>query len=143
MTPPVKYTTTVSAEKTAAEIQSALAKFGAQRIALDYQNGRPSGLSFALQLEDWGLRLYDLPVDIDAMHGLLKRTAPRGKMQSREQAERVAWRVLLVWVQAQLALISSQMVQLEDVMLPYMQIDSAGTTLRDAFRDSAGRLELR
>lgn len=141
--PPVRYTTTIPAERTAAEIQNALAKFGAQRIAIDYQNGQPSGLSFALQLEDWGLRLYELPVDVDAMHSLMKRAGlPRGKMQSREQAERVAWRVTLTWVQAQLALIASQMVRLEDVMLPYMHVDSVGTTVRDVFRDQGGRLEL-
>jgi hypothetical protein len=139
--PPVRYTTTISVDKTVAEIQGMLGKHGASRIAVDYQDGTPSGLHFALTTK-YGVRLYELPVDTEAMHALLRRTAPRGKLQSVEQAERVAWRVVQSWLAAQLALIASQMVQLDEVMLPYMRIDNTGRTLMDAYRETDGHLEL-
>lgn len=138
--PPISYTTKIDAGKTAAEIQSLLAKHGCQRIAIDYQDGRPSGLLFAMDTVH-GMRMYDLPVDVEAMHALLKRTRPRGLQQSPEQAERVAWRVVLYWLQAQLTLIASQMVKLEEVMLPYMRVDEH-RTLREAYADLDGHLML-
>jgi hypothetical protein len=46
----------------------------------------------------------------------------RGKEQTYgdEQAYRVAWRNILDWVQAQMALLEIGMVEMEEVFLPYM-----------------------
>lgn len=47
-----------------------------------------------------------------------------GKIERRyttyEQAQRVAWRIVKDWVEAQVALIQTEMVTLDQVMLPYM-----------------------
>jgi hypothetical protein len=42
-----------------------------------------------------------------------------------EQAERVAWRQLLRWVQAQLAMIDTGMVRTEEVFMPYIVVNAA------------------
>ena len=38
----------------------------------------------------------------------------------RQQATRVAWRILKDWIEAQLALLDTGMVELEEIFLPYM-----------------------
>ena len=45
------------------------------------------------------------------------RTNPVG---CRKQAERTAWRIVKEWVVAQMALIETEMVDMEEVFLPYM-----------------------
>lgn len=46
-------------------------------------------------------------------------TNPEGRM---EQAHRTAWRIVKEWVVAQMALIETGMVDMEEVFLPYMLI---------------------
>lgn len=136
--PVVNYTTTVSAEKTIWEIQQRLAKHGAKRIAVDYDDaGEPSGLSFMIIHPEHGPRLFSLPVDTEAMRRVLVRQVggrPGSKATSPEQAARVAWRVMKDWIAAQLALVETTMVGLDEVMLPYIHVDGHGTTLREQYR---------
>lgn len=139
--PILNYTTSISADKTVGEIQKLLAEHGASRIAVDYENGRPSGITFGL-VTPHGPRGFALPVDIGAMHGLLKKEDDAGRLRSgtrairssREQAERVAWRVLKDWVAAQMTMVQSQMASMDQVMLPYLQTD--GRTLYAAYVES-------
>jgi hypothetical protein len=44
------------------------------------------------------------------------------KERLQAQASRVAWRIIKDWVDAQLAIIETEMVTLEQVFLPYMQV---------------------
>jgi hypothetical protein len=146
----LNYTTSIAADKTVSEMQQALAQAGASRIAVDYEAGRPSALSFML-LTPHGPRHFSLPVNVDAMHRLLTAEDNAGKIRSgakatrssREQAERVAWRVMKDWLLAQLALVATEMVGLDQVMLPYLQIDSSGRTLYRAYqqREAVAMLE--
>ena len=136
--PVANYTTSIGVTRTVSECQKLLADYGAQRIAIDYENGVPTGVSFALP--DVGL--FTLPVDIEAMHrllvvqrdaGLLRGARDRKTAASRQQAERVAWRVIKDWLLAQMSIIESRMVTFEEVMLPYLHTDD-GRTLREAYR---------
>ncbi len=43
------YTTTVSAAKTAGEIQALLAAHGVQRLMLEYAEGKPTGVTFQME----------------------------------------------------------------------------------------------
>lgn len=127
----LNYTTQVDALKTAGEIQQRLATHGASRIMIEYSDRRPSGITFELEVET-GPALFTLPVNVDAMHRLLIQQDKAGKLassklraaerSSREQAERVAWRVIKDWLEAQLALIETRMVALDQVMLPYLRV---------------------
>lgn len=56
-------------------------------------------------------------------------------MKDRQQAERVAWRQLLRWVQAQLAMIECGMTEASEVFFPYMQMLS-GNTIYELFKAS-------
>jgi hypothetical protein len=138
----MNYTTSIGASSTASEMQTMLARHGASRVMLEYgDRGIPSGLSFTLPTPH-GERSFTLPCDIDAMHKVLIEQNRQGLLRSgnktvrasREQAERVAWRVLKDWLSAQLALIETQMVDMTEIMLPYLrQVD--GRTLYEAYRE--------
>lgn len=129
----LNYTTTIAAARTISEIQTLLAKHGAARIAIDYADGSPSGLTFSLDTPH-GSRLFTLPVDVDAMHRLLIQEYDAGRiknrrppMRTREHAERVAWRVIKDWLEAQLAIVQTQMAAVDQVMLPYLRVDENRT----------------
>lgn len=135
--PTLNYSTKVPVSQTLREIQDALARQGATRIATDYAEGRPKGLSFMLPTVT-GVRVFHLPVDVPAVRALLVRQhAKSTRVDARpEQAERVAWRVMREWLLAQLAIVEAQMVSIDQVMLPFMAWND-DQTLYDAFRDRA------
>jgi hypothetical protein len=145
----LNYTTQIAVAKTVSEMQALLGQAGANRIAVDYADGTPSALSFMLTTPH-GPRHFTLPVNVDAMHRLLKAEDDAGRIRSgakatrsnREQAERVAWRVLKDWLAAQLALVATEMVGMDQVMLPYLQVEANGRTLYDAYRDQESALAL-
>lgn len=128
--PPLNYTTTIKAGLTVAECTGLLARAGAARVAVDYGAARePTGLAFRLLMPS-GWQDFVLPVNIDAVHALLKnadypasvKTRDLSRYVTREHAERVAWRVVKDWLEAQLAIIEAEMVTLDQVMLPYLQL---------------------
>ena len=105
-------TTSISPQKTVSEIMTVLVASGARQIATDYGvNGSPKGLRFSIGVNGTD-HTFALPVRPESLLKYL-----RG---NREQAERVAWRQLLRWVQAQLAMIEVGMVRAEEVYVPYM-----------------------
>ncbi len=57
-----------------------------------------------------------------------------------EQAYRVAWRNILDWVQAQMALIEIEMTKLEEVFLPYM-VAKSGKTYFETLENRQFQLE--
>jgi len=112
--------TEIATEKTAAEIQQVLVASGARQIVADYgPQGNINGLRFVIEAQGM-LLAFALPVRVEP---LVKQL--RG---DRAQAERVAWRQLLRWVQAQMAMIEVGMVRAEEVYAPYM-LQRDGRTL--------------
>jgi hypothetical protein len=129
------YTTQIAPEKTMGEITGMLAKAGARKIATDYDgDGEATGLSFVLEVNEGTYSAFALPVRAERVCQVLsadRSVAP--KYQNMEQARRVAWRIIKTWLAAQLAIVETSMVTMEEVMLPYMQ-DSAGSgTLYEAY----------
>jgi hypothetical protein len=51
-------------------------------------------------------------------------------LRNHGQARRVAWRIVLHWLDAQLAMIQAGLVSLEQVFLPYGQDQNGVTLLR-------------
>jgi hypothetical protein len=52
-----------------------------------------------------------------------------------EQAERVAWRIVKDWVDAQMAILESEMVQMDEIFLPYM-LNQNNMTLYQAYKNN-------
>lgn len=79
-----------------------------------------------------GMRGIKLPANVDAVHKVLNRQKVKC---DREQAERVAWRILKDWVEAQMAILESQMVQMDEIFLPYM-IAKEGLTTYELYKNN-------
>jgi NADPH-dependent glutamate synthase beta subunit-like oxidoreductase len=130
----LNYTTTIDAGKTAAECVALLARHGASRVSIDYAGGDPQGIAFSVDTR-WGMRFYTLPANAEGVFQALGKASRKGNVPPRyvtqAQAAKVAWRILKDWLEAQLAMINAQIVELERVMLPYMVVDEVGTTAYD------------
>jgi hypothetical protein len=123
----LNYTTQIAATKTAAEVQGILARGRARAVATQYDgDGRPTGIAFEIETPH-GPRYFALPVDAEKVFAVLCRERVAPKFRTREQAERVAWRIIKDWIEAQLAIVSTQMVTFEQVMLPYMRTADGST----------------
>ncbi len=126
----LNYTTTIDSFKTVSEIEYILMKHNAKSIMKNYEGETITGLSFLI---DTGFQQIPirLPVKIDECLMVLekeKKENPQKKIKdTREQAERVAWRILKNWVEAQMALLDIQMVRFEEIFLPYIETRNGQT----------------
>lgn len=135
--PILNYTTKVDVYTTLGSIQGQLVKHGARKIVQDYDDeGRISSLSFLIDTP-YGMRGVRLPANVDAVHKVLARQKVKC---DREQAERVAWRIVKDWVEAQMAILESEMVQVDEIFLPYM-VDDTGKTFFEAYQSNQLILE--
>lgn len=135
--PIANYSTTVTALKSIGEIQSILVAHGAKHILMDYENKEPVGLSFIVDTA-FGETPFKLPANIERVNAVLNKQRVRTNV-ARDMAVRVAWRILKDWVRAQMAMLETEMVSIEQVFLGYMQ-NQEGKTLFDIMVDR--RLEL-
>lgn len=134
----LNYTTQIEAIKTVGEIQGILAGHGAKSIKTDYSDdGQVEALSFLIQTPhgEVGIRL---PIDPEAVLKVLTQQNRLGRVPkryiTRAQAVRVAWRIVKDWVAAQMAILETEMVKMEQIFLPYV-ITESGRTLYEAMID--------
>jgi hypothetical protein len=132
----LNYTTKISADKTVGEIQKALAKAGANSILSEYNgSGMVTAMSFRMNIKDAQIG-FRLPADWKPVLYILQhdRSVPRN-LKTEEQAIRVSWRIIKDWVEAQLAIIATQMVKPEQAFLPYM-LNAGGSTVYEMFANN-------
>ena len=130
------YTSDKPIERIFAELQHALGTHGAKHISFEYgDDGKVHGVSFTIKVHERFIPI-KLPARVENAQAVLKKqwdegviSHKRGKEQTYgyEQAYRVAWRNILDWVQAQMALLEIGMAKIEEVFLPYMP-DREGVT---------------
>ena len=128
--PILNYTTKIAADKTIGQIQAMLAKAGASSVLTEYDDECiVSSVSFRLVYND-AMVSFRLPARIDPLFMILRRDSdvPR-KLKTREQASRVAWRIIKDWVEAQLAIVEAEQVELVEVFLPFAQNPATGETV--------------
>ncbi|MHC1694635.1 MAG: hypothetical protein AB9835_05020 [Eubacteriales bacterium] len=129
--PILNYTTKVDVYKTLIDIQSQLVKHGAQKILTEYDNAAHlTSLSFVINTHA-GQRSVRLPAKTDSVHKVLHRQKVNC---DRDHAERVAWRNIKVWVDAQMALLETEQVQFDQLFFPHL-INKDGKTLYEAYLD--------
>lgn len=139
----LNYTTTVDAFKTVSEIEYILMKHKAKSIMKNCEGESITGLSFLI---DTGVQQIPvrLPVKVDECLTVLKREKrenPRKQIKdTREQAERVAWRILKDWIEAQMALLDIEMVRFEEIFLPYIETNT-GQTIYERLEENQFLLE--
>lgn len=130
--PILDYSTKVDVYTTLGEIQSQLVKHGAKKILFDYDDdAKVIALAFMI-LTPEGHRAIRLPANVDAVMTVLHRDKVKA---DREQAERVAWRIVKDWIKAQMAILESEMVSMEQIFFPYM-IGDKGKTLYERYQEN-------
>ncbi len=127
------YSTTVTARRSIEEIQNILVAHGAKHILTDYDNNEPVGLAFIIATA-YGDTPFRLPANINKVRAVLDKQRVRSQV-SRDLASRVAWRILKDWVRAQMAILETEMVSIDQVFLPYMEVGDKGKTLYEVMLD--------
>ncbi len=128
--PILNYTTSISVDKTVGQIQAMLAKAGAQAVLVEYDDERIlSSVSFRIEYNGTMVS-FRLPAQLDPVYVILQNDyqVPR-KLRCREQAARVTWRIIKDWVEAQLAIVEAEQVEMVEVFLPFAQNPSTGETV--------------
>ena len=122
------YTTTINVNKTIGEIQ-------------EYSNGNVTGLSFKIMTSrgEVGIRL---PSNTDRVLQVLKNQRKNNNQvkDTFDQANKVAWRIIKDWIDAQMAILETEMVEMEQIFLPYV-MNNKGQTLYEAFKKNRILLE--
>lgn len=122
--PILNYTTTIAVERSLGEIHHILATHGARRVTTSYTaDGLPDAVEFGMDTP-FGPQEFRLPANADGVWHVLTRQYDAGKVQrrfaTREQAARVAWRIVKDWLEAQVAIIEAGMMTMDAVMLPHL-----------------------
>ncbi len=138
-------TTEIPPERTIAEITTLLVKHGATGIASKYEGGMVAAVMFQVPIGGREVP-FKLPCRTEALFKVLHARRRQGyrhrwEEQDREQSKRVAWRQMLRWIQAQLALVETGMVQIEEVFLPYLALRGGGTLYEKVAADQFLQLE--
>lgn len=133
--PILNYTTQIDVYKSIGEIQKILGDHGVFKQSIIYDSGKtPSGLTFTILFQGEEID-FSLPCKIDWVLWRLKNSRIPSKLQTKDQAYRVAWRIIKDWVEAQMALIESELADLEEVFFPYMVSNNGAQTMFESFRD--------
>lgn len=126
---PIKnYTSGVSPYTSLGEIQGALAQNGASKIMVDYEHGEPVAVTFAMETMH-GLQGFTIPAP---MEGTLRAFQKQNVKVDKEQAKRTAWRNVRDWIMAQVALVESCDVPMDQVFLPFLT-DRSGKTIYEIY----------
>lgn len=119
------YTSAVPVDRTLINIQKILTKHGANKISFDYAGEMVIGISFVIKT-DKGFLPVKLPARLEkipyAMYGRDCQT-----QKEKDQVYRTAWKNIHDWIDAQMALLETEMVKMEEIFLPYI-INRAGQT---------------
>jgi hypothetical protein len=143
-------TTEVPPERSAAEISAEI--ISARQIATDFENGEITGLRWTMRVNGADV-LFTMPARVEPVYTILCKRKGFGTLWTGAGAEkkpyhaelyvkarRIAWRQLLRWVQAQLAMIDTGMVQPEEVFFAYMFDPMKEQTIFERFAESGFKL---
>jgi len=125
-------TTKIEPSQTVSEIQQILGRYGASSIRTDYENGEVIAVLFTINIDGEHIP-FRLPCRWQAIKTVFEsrrhkrngRGRPPGDLTG--QSKRVAWRQILRWVEAQLALTETGMTKLHEVFMPYLIVDKGQT----------------
>ena len=136
------YTTKIEPQKTVSEISEVLADHKAKAVMVEYDEGEIKALSFKVDTPA-GERGIRLPCNPEPVYQVLINQSKEGKIPkyivNKHQALRVSWRILFYWVKAQMAILETEMVSMEQIFLPYMIMEN-NRTLYDNMRDTRFQL---
>lgn len=132
---------TADVGKLFAQLEQTLARHGAKQIMMDYDDqGRRRAVFFSLDYHGQLISI-KLPARVEQAQSVLKRQYDANlgsvrkmgaKAYSYEQAYWVAWRNIVDWVEAQMALVELELARMEEVFFPYITTRSGQTLFEQA-----------
>lgn len=126
----LSYTTTIPAWRTVADVEHLLMEHGANAVLKQFEDGRITGLSFMVSVNGRQLPI-KLPVRIQEVLEAMKRDKrehPKKQIKlTIEQAEMVAWRQILDWVEIQMQMIELGQMSMAQIFMPCIQGPSGET----------------
>lgn len=127
--PILNYTTSIDCEKTIGEIQKCLSQHGAKKIIVDYDDEKTAcGVTFCLEVNG-NLLAFSLPANyVGVLNAMQKSKKIPNNKRNKEQALKVSWRIIKDWVEAQMAIVETQLADIAEVFLPYA-VTANGSTL--------------
>ncbi len=136
------YSTHIPAAQTISEIEEILSRHKVTDIWKQYDtNGNIISLNFAV-ITEFGKIPFKLPVNVEAVQQILKSEKKSKKINMSEQqlsdvqtSQKVAWRIMKDWIDAQMALVDISMVKLEQVFLPYAYDFNKNQSLYDVIKE--------
>ena len=131
--PILNYTTGIAPEKTVSEIQRILGAKGATRVSIDYAQGKAVAVTFGLDVAGAPVS-FRLPCNVEGIRASLKRDKKMTAARDTAQCQRIAWRIVKDWVEAQMALVEAGQAEVAEVFLPYA-IHSNGQTVFQAIKN--------
>jgi hypothetical protein len=130
------YTTEIGSAKTVGEIHGELAGHGAKSIMSNYnKDGDIESISFIIDTP-YGTMCIKLPCNPDAVLEIMRRKKAQPRYLTRKHALEVAWRMIYYWVKAQMAILETDMVKMEQIFLPYIIVNKSGKTLYENMLDT-------
>jgi hypothetical protein len=121
------YTTDVKVSKTVGEIHDILANHDAQKIMTTYENKQPVGISFIYVVNGNEVG-FNLPANYaGVLRAMKKDTGVHQKYCNEDHARRVAWRTVLYWIEAQMAMVEAEQAEMLQVFLPYAVMNGGQT----------------
>jgi hypothetical protein len=136
----LNYTTTIDAEQTISEIQRALSRYGVSAMMTEYDGHQVSAVSFKLIIDGKPMG-FKMPCNWRAVlqvfneQGIGVSKIKHKDKNMNNQAIRTAWRIIKVWVEAQLALVEVNMVTIPQIFLPYAIMRDGRTLAEHAESD--------
>lgn len=138
-------TTEVPVNRSVGSIQDLLVQAGARSISMEFSvAGKIEGINFSLPVRDRIVK-FALPARVEPVFRMLhkKRAGGRGRFDIaviRAQAERVAWRQLFAWCEAQVAMIQTGMAEPAEVFLPYAVHTATGQSCFQVFVENTAKM---
>ena len=131
--------TSVDWHKTISEIDKILSEHGIVEVSRLYEDGDPVAIRFIIPFQEIPVS-YKMRSNYRKVHKILKKEKGLKKNQRTvKHAKRVAWRNIKDWIDAQLALVEAQLVEIPQIFLPYMET-GPNETVYDKFIEQGPKL---
>lgn len=123
-------TTRINAERTVGEIHAVLSRYGVTSILNEIRGGAVTAVAFKFPVDGEEIP-HRLPCRWEKVEALLRKEGKRPAYGDTYEtwARRLAWRQIFRWVEAQMALVQTNQVKVEEIFLPYRQVGSMGETV--------------
>ena len=135
------YTSSVPVERTISMIEKELVKIGVSNIEKNYNNGIPEGIIFSIKMPK--KISFKIPANIESAFEIIK-TIPGYKTKKNDwlllQAGRTAWRIVLNWVEVQVAMVQLKQADAMQVFLPYVYDKKLNQTFYERIRENGFKL---